>query len=218
MITRALLCRFAALAISLPVPFVGGCASSANEKGTQTSESIQTVASELRTTSDRIGSTLTKLNTLATTKTGDARPLFKSYSESLESLTSAAKAVQAHADKMKATGDQYFADWDKKLAEINNEDIKARSQARREEVRAQFARIRTLYGNARDQFQPFMANLRDIRSALNTDLTQTGIAALDPSIKQAGVEGAAVRSTIESLIKEFDALGVEMSSKAAPAK
>lgn len=218
MISRSVLCGLAVLATSLPLAFVGGCASSPNEKGAQASESIQTVASELRTTSDRIGSTMTKLNTLATTKSGDVRPLFKAYSESLDSLTSSAKAVQSHADKMKATGDQYFADWDKKLAEINNEDIKARSQARREEVRSRFARIRTLYGNARDQFQPFMANLKDIRSALNTDLTQTGIAALDPSIKKAGVEGAAVRSTIESLIKEFDALGVEMSPKAPPAK
>lgn len=217
MIKRSFLSCVAALAVSLPFSFLGGCASSANEKGTQASESIQTVASELRTTSDRVGTTLTKLNTLATTKSGDIRPLFKSYSDSLDSLESAAKSVASHADQMKAKGDAYFADWDKKIAEINNEDIKARSQARREEVRASLARISTLYQDAKNQFQPFMADLKDIRSALNTDLTQSGIAALDPSIRKAAGEGANVRGTIQNLIKEFDALGVQMSPK-APSK
>jgi hypothetical protein len=53
---------------------------------------------------------------------------------------------------------------------------------------------------------------------MNTDLTQAGIAAIEPAARRATANGAAVRATVESLTQEFRALGIEMSAQAPPAR
>ena len=202
------------LTLALGLALFGGCASGGAEKGNKTATSVGDVSSDLKTTRDRIVGSLTSLNALVTTKTGDLRPAFKTFSSSVKSLGSAAKDLDAQAARMRETGEAYFADWDAKIAQISNPETKATSQARREEVRARFANISSMYTDVRTKFEPFMGDLTDIRAALETDLTAGGIAAIDPSIRAANTNGAAVRASIEALIKEFDTLSAKMSSTA----
>jgi len=61
---------------------------------------------------------------------------------------------------------------------MHNEDIRIRSEARRNEVAARFARISQQYDDARVAFQPYMSDLRDVQKALSTDLTSGGLSAI----------------------------------------
>jgi len=200
----------AAIALGL---LLGGCSSS-NKSSASTSESIMSTAQKIDSGGSKIDATVASLNSLTSAAPGtDLRPLFKKYKETVEDLESTAKDVKARADGMKAKGQAYFAEWDKQVATMNNEDIKARSAERRAAVETSFANIKNHYQELTTAYHPMMSDLKDIQTALQTDLTSGGIKAIKPIADRIAGEATKVKEAAGKLSQEFKALGVQMSPK-----
>jgi len=200
---------FTLVAISL----IGvGCSSGYN-KGTKTSESIMSTADQLAQGREQIDKVNASLTNLSNAQPGqDLRPLYKDYSSNVDKLDSIAADVRKQADAMQSKGQAYFQEWEAEQAKINNEDIKTRSVQRRAEVEQAFSRINDKSQRLKDAYQPLMSDLKDIRTALNNDLTPGGIAAIKPIADRVAKETVVVKVAAGSVESEFQTLGLNMSA------
>jgi len=204
--------RSFALVTTLAVALVG--CSSGYKAGTKTSDSIQGTASQIDGVAGRIDATVASLNKLTSAPAGaDLRPLYKDYVSKVDALDEGAKDAKKRAEQMKAKGDAYFNEWDKQIAEMNNEEIRTQSAARRAEVKSSFQNIRTKSQTVADTYKPLMSDLQDIKTALNNDLTPGGISSIQPIADRVASQATKVKSAAADLAAEFKAVGVKMSPK-----
>jgi hypothetical protein len=78
-------------------------------------------------------------------------------------------------------------------------------------VRADFQRIVASMHETRDSFEPFMSGLVDIRRYLSTDLTPRGVGAIEPALRKANEDGAAVQKRLDAVVAELDRAAAELS-------
>jgi len=198
-----------------------GCASSGYDKGEKTAQNIQTTATRIAALPAVVDKTLASLDALVNKPQADLRPQFKQYNADLAELESTAKEIGAARRSMGEKGKEFFAAWDAQLAQINNEDIKARSEARKKEVTDKMEAIKRSYAEAETAFRPYMNDLKDIQKYLSVDLTAGGVAAIKDTVAKANKSAIPLKASANKLAEDFKALGVAMSAVtpgAPPAK
>jgi hypothetical protein len=195
-----------------------GCASTGNDKSASTVKSLAKSSNLIEKGMVLIDQTLAKLNDLVSNPNPDLRKQSDAFSSSLNDLGSIAKDVSSKADEMKAQGAAYFAKWDEESAKMQNEDIRHRSQARKHEVAANFARISQQYDETKTLFQPFMSDLRDVQNYLNTDLTAGGLAAIKDVAAKSASDAIPLKESMGKLSEAFKSLSLSMSTASGVTK
>jgi uncharacterized coiled-coil DUF342 family protein len=145
----------------------------------------------------------------------DLRQQYKRFDNAVTELSESVKDLASKAEEMKSRGADYFAKWDKESAQIQNEDIRSRSEIRRNEVAARFNRMSEQYDEARTAFRPFMSDLRDVQKFLSTDLTAGGLAAIKDTAAKASQDAVPVKESLVRLSDDFKSLGLSMSPTTA---
>ena len=189
-----------------------GCASTGYEKAGKTSTSLQEAARDIDHALLPIDNAVAMLSDLVNNPHPDVTPQFKKYSAAVTKLESMADDVRDHATAMRAQGTAYFKVWDEELAKIQNEDVHSRSLERKNAVAARFEKVRASYAQTSTEFAPFMADLKDIRRALATDLTSGGIASVKDLASKANSKVPPLRASLIGLSTDFRSLGVSLST------
>jgi len=198
---------------------LAGCATSGYESGNKTAKNIQKAADKIGALSTQVDATLAALNDLVAHPQPDLRPQFKTFTAKMKTLDNSAKEITKARMAMGDEGKEFLAKWDAEVAQINNEDIKARSENRKAEVTAKLQAIKRSYAEAEVAFKPFAGDLRDIEKYLSVDLTTGGLAAMKDVVTQASVHATPLKQSLDKLAADFKSLGVAMSAVApAPAK
>lgn len=201
------------------IALMSGCSSTGYEKAGSTSASLQKAAAGIDKGSTQIDTALAALTDLVNNSGADIKPQFKKFDSSVSALQATAENVSAAAASMREKGNDYFKDWDQQLALIKNEDIKSRSAERKAEVQSKFTAVKQGFLLTGDAFKPFMSELKDIRTALTTDLTAGGLASVKEVVGKANADVVPLREAISKLSADFKALGVSLSATTpAPAK
>ncbi len=203
---------FAPYALIASAVLVGGCASAGYDKAADTSISMRETANSISRGSAQVDATLATLTDLVNSPAENIKPQFQKFDDSVTKLASLSKEVGEDAADMEKQGSAYFKKWDEELAKINNEDIRSRSTERKTEVSERFSRVRVSYVRAKNAFTPLMSNLKDIRTALATDLTGAGLASIRSTANQAKADAGPLRDSLDALAADFRALGVSLSS------
>lgn len=195
---------------------VAGCA-------TQGYRQADSTAAYLRSTSDRVLQAVTQVNTATTSLTdlvnqpqGDLKLQFKTFSSAVDRLDSVSRDVASRAVVIQQKGATYFQKWDEELATIQNEDIRNSSANRKAEVMKEFDRAKATYEEARADFNPLMADLRDLRTALSTDLTPAGAEAVRASAARVNRKGDQVQVTLSNLAAQLRDLSQSLAVPPAP--
>lgn len=178
---------------------VAGCASTAGfNQGNITAAKIQSTSDQIAALPGQLDKTLASLNNLVSQPQADLRPQYKEFTANVAAVQSAAKDIATARTKIAADQTEFFAKWDQEIAQIQNQDIKALSQKRRDEVARNLTAIKTSYAQTDMAFKPFMADLSDVQKYLSVDLTPGGIAA----IKGPGGQSQPGRRAAESLPRQ----------------
>lgn len=196
-----------------------GCASSGYEKGNRAAANIQTAANRIAAMPAAIEKTLASLDEIVSKPQSDLRPQYKAFVGNLSDMESAAKEIVDARMAVGERGKAYFADWDAQLAQIKNEDIKARSENRKNEVAEKLQSIKKSYAEAEVAYRPFMSELKDVQKYLSVDLTSGGVAAIKDTLAKAVADAEPLKASLTKLADDFKSLGLAMSSVTpAPAK
>lgn len=203
------------LVLAVATILIAGCASGNYQKGSAAGAGLQASADKISQFSDKIDATLASLNDLVSNP-GDLVAQFKKFSASVSDLESSAKDIQSKVAAMSSKGNDYFKAWDQQTAQIHNEDIKNRSAARKAEVQQKFTDIKKNYVETSDAFKPFLSDLKDIQTALATDLTPGGVNAIKGAADKANNDGTSLKASVEKLAGQFRDLGAAMSAAGPP--
>jgi hypothetical protein len=152
------------------------------------------------------------LHELLNEPAADAKPQFLRFSQAVDRLRDSSKSSSERVKNLWRNRTPYFEAWDKELLAIKDEEVRKRSQARREEARTLFeATIRQSF-EAHDSVRPVVAFLDDIRNALSTDLTQKGLASMQPLLGRAGELTGHAQGKLGRLATDLDSLSARMAS------
>ncbi len=210
--------RIACLATCTAALVAAGCASSGYDKGNKTAANVQSTANRIGVLPAQIDKTLATLKDLIEKPQADLRPQFKQFNADLHEVETTARDIAAARRAMGDQSKEFFAAWDKQIATINSEDIRARSQARKDEVNERMQTIKRSYTEAEVAFRPFMTELKDVQRFLAVDLTAGGLAAIKEPVNRATKASIPLKTAITKLGEDFKALGLAMSSVTPAAK
>jgi len=203
------------ITLAAVVGFITGCASDNYNKSAQTAATLDQSSRMITKGNTLIDASLADLNDLVSNPYPDLRKQFEKFNNAVNELCLSEKDIAGKAGQMKSEGADYFANWDKESAQIQNEDIRGRSETRRNEVASRFDRISAQYDETRAAFQPFMSDLRDVQKFLSTDLTAGGLSAIKDTAAKATQDAAPVKEALGRLSDEFKSLGLSMSPTTA---
>ena len=214
--------RRSGLSLSLSLTFAValvavGCSSTPEVKGGAVAKTVTAAAADMDKASAQIASTLTALDALVKNPGPDLKPQYEAFSKHLGELESSAKDLAETTAKMQDNAREYFAGWDEQLAAVRNEDIREDSADRRSEVEAGLKKIQEQYAKVREDFNPLLQDLADIRTALSTDLTMAGLKNVKGPIGDAADDADDVKKGLAELAESFRKLGTKLSQSGPPA-
>ena len=173
-----------------------GCAQTGFQRTTGIADTMAKQTQVIHEAKPQVDAMLASLDDL-TRAQGDLRPAFKKFSETLDDTEKVVARARKTSDTIREKEAEYFAEWEKQAAEIQNPQIKAATQARQTEVRAKFASLGQTGRVAGDAYDPFIANMKDVRTYLSNDLTPEGIKKIGPTIDKARRDGAALQKALD---------------------
>lgn len=200
------------LVLSAGIMLVSGCASSGYQKADTTSTSLQEAAEGLENALAPLDNVVATLADLVTHRGRDLTPQFKKFSAAVAKLESRANEASGRTATIQAEGSSYFQKWDEELAKIQNDDIQTRSKDRKDAVAARFERVRASYVQTTADFAAFLSDLKDIRTALATDLTAGGLNSVRSLADKTAERAPTLRRSLMQLSTEVKNLGVSLSS------
>ncbi len=197
---------FACVAAAAAGVLVGG--SSASAAGYKLADKVGSGIAEFRDeivdVKKAVDVTMAALDKIVAQATTDPRKAFKAFDDSVPKIDSAASKAKKRAEDMKASGRKYFETWEKDLAGVNDPDIRKLAEERKTKLQASFGAIKTAMEPARDQFNPWLADLKDLQKYLGQDLTVGGIDAAKELIAKSKKEGVEVQQTLDRVIAELN--------------
>jgi hypothetical protein len=209
--------RLFALLLVTAALLAAGCASSgparnADQVGTGIAEFRQIVL-EARNALD---ATLRCLGDVAEEADRNPRPAFKRFDEALHRLEVVSIKARARADAMRARGNAYFEEWEEDLAGTNDEQARRAALERRARLRECFEEIRKSSQQAREEFRPFLSNLRDLRIVLGNNLTLIGIDSARTLIAQTRSDGQRVKRALDGVLGELNSVSATLAAVGVP--
>lgn len=136
----------------------------------------------------------------------DPRKAFKEFDKSVPKIESAAAKARKRADEMREKGKEYFTTWEKELAEVNDPKIRELAQQRKEKLQSTFDNIKTHLTPAKEQFNTWLTNCKDLQKYLNQDLTIAGIDAAKDLFAKTKTDGMALQQTLDKVITELNSV------------
>ena len=197
----------AALGVAGLVLLDGSRASAAGYKlADKVGASIAEFRDEIVDVKKAVDVTLGALNKIVAEASVDPRKAFKEFDKSVPKIDSAAAKAKKRADDMRARGKTYFTEWEKEMEAVNDPDIRKLAQERKAKLQSTFENIKATLEPAKDQFNSWLTNLKDVHKYLGQDLTINGIDAAKELIAKSRTEGAAVQQTLDKVIGELNTI------------
>jgi hypothetical protein len=193
-----------ALVVASAALVVNGCKTTGYKQADKTGEGISNFRDEVINVQEAVADSLVTLDQLVAQATTDPRDAFKDFSKAVGDVESAAKKARSRADTMRSRGEAYFKEWQDQLQTLNNPEIRALAEERREELQKVFSSISEVMQDAKAKFEPFLADLIDLRTFLSTDLTIAGMDAAQDAIEKVRVNGTEVKASIDKAVAELN--------------
>jgi septal ring factor EnvC (AmiA/AmiB activator) len=198
------------LVLSLGTLAAAGCGTLGFERSTSIADTMAKQTKQIQEASPQIDMMLASLEEL-TRAQGDLRPAFKKFSDTMDETEKVAARTRKTGQTIREKEAEYFSEWQSQAAGIANPQIKAATQARQAEVKAKLGDLSQTGKVAGDAYEPFISDMKDIRTYLSNDLTTGGLRKIEPTIEKARRDGAALQKALDEFNRASD--GVQASLK-----
>jgi hypothetical protein len=162
-------------------------------KATETVKAIDAAEKQL----DKVMNRYTKM--LSEKNLKDRRKAHKATSEELRKLQGASKAVRERNRKMEREAGKLFAEWQKGLDAIQDQELRSLSRKRMTDSQQSYERIVEAGGNAATQYEAFVSTLTNQLKYLELDLSREAVAKLKSSKQDLRGEANELRARVDAL-------------------
>jgi len=195
-----------------------GCATSGYQKADKTGEGIASFRAEIINLKKAVDNTMSLLGQTSETAATDPRKAFEAFSKSVDKVESARARAGKRAADVKAAGAAYFTEWEKQLANVSNPEIRKLAEERKTKLNEVFGKLPPLLEQAKSDFDPFLSDIKDLRTFLGQDLTVGGIDAASGIIKKTRDHGTKLQKSLDGLIDEMNTVAATLTAAKVPAE
>ncbi|HTL57728.1 MAG TPA: DUF2959 family protein [Candidatus Limnocylindrales bacterium] len=196
---------------------LAGCGTTKGYKqADKTGEGIASFREEILNGKKAIDQTMTSLDAIAASATTDPRKAFEQYSKAVANLESTANKIKKRGEDMKQQGQAYFDQWEQQLATVKNPDIQKLAAERKAKLQQAFDSIKTLTEPIKEKYEPWMADLKDLQTYLQNDLTVTGVDSAKGLFAKTRNTGAQVQKSMDALVAELNTIAATITAAKAP--
>jgi Skp family chaperone for outer membrane proteins len=182
-----------ALALTLSAFLLGAAAPNQAEKVAQKMLDFDKALTQAST---QIDATLTSMNAIPTASSADLASKYKDFTSQVKKLQSMADKAKSQSAKAASQREAYLKQWQASQAKIQNPQLQAASEARRNELMPKIEAIKTSLGSAKETFTPFMQDLNDLVLYLGNNLSAGGMTGAQPLMEKCNTDGATVKTDI----------------------
>lgn len=204
-------CKLTLLTVVASVALLSGCATSGYKNADKTGEGIAEFREEVVNVKKAVDGAMSNLSQTAADAATDPRKAFEKFSKSVDQVDNARVKAGKRAAEMKAAGASYFKQWEKQLANIENPEIRQIAAEREAKLNEQFGKVAPLLEQAKADFDPFLSDLKDLRTYLSNDLTVTGLDAAKGIVKKTRETGTKLQGSIDDLITEMNSIAATLT-------
>jgi uncharacterized phage infection (PIP) family protein YhgE len=191
---------------------LSGCGTTKGYKqADKTGAGIAEFREEITKGKTAIDATMKSLSDVAATANTDPRKAFEQFSKDVTALESTANDIRKSAQSMTERGQEYFKQWEAELAQVNSPEIRALAEKRKADLQSTFESIRKYTQPLKEQFEPWMSNLKDLEKYLANDLTIAGVDAAKPLFAKTNDAGLQVQKSMDGLIAELNTLAATIT-------
>jgi len=209
------------LKTTLPVAIVAlllaGCATAGYQQAEKTGAGITEYREEIYKGKQAIDATMQSLGQIAATANSDPRQAFQQYRKDVSNLEAATAKVRKRSQELKAKGEAYFKRWQEETATVQDPEIRKVSEEQKAKMQATFDNIQKYSDPLKAKFDPWLSNLRDLRTYLSNDLTVSGISAAKPLFEKTQSEGQEIQKSMDALVIELNSVSTAMTPATIPA-
>jgi uncharacterized coiled-coil DUF342 family protein len=200
------------VAAAAAVALFGGCDTTKGyRQADKTGAGIAEFREEITKGKTAIDATMKSLSDVAATANTNPRKAFEQYSKDVANLDSSADKIRKRAQSMKEQGEAYFKQWETELTQVNNPDIRKLAEERRAKLQETFQSIRKYTEPLKQQFEPWMSNLKDLEKYLANDLTIAGVDAAKPLFTKTTDGGLEVQKSMDALVAELNTIAATIT-------
>jgi len=195
------------VALSVATTYLVATANAATEGyklAEKTGASIADFLDEIVNVKKEVDTTMGALGKIVADAAINPRDAFKDFDKGVPKVESAAQKAKKRSEDIKTKGQKYFDQWEKELASVNNPDVRKLAEERKVKLQAVFSNIKTVMEPTRDQFNVWLADLKDLQKYLSNDLTIGGIDAAKELISKTNTEGQALQQSMDKVIAELN--------------
>ncbi len=184
-----------------------GCSTTGYQQADKTGAGIAEFRQDINEAKTAVDETVQ----VAVTANTDPRPAFKEYVRSLSNLESSSAKTKKQAETVKSQGQAYFANWEKQLAELKNPDIKKLAEQQKAKLQTTFDSIKKVAAPLKNQFDPWLSDLNDLKNYLSNDLSISGVDAAKSLISKMQNEGLEVQKSMDALVAELNTVAATLT-------
>jgi chromosome segregation ATPase len=179
--------------------------------------SVKDAREQIQNASTDLQNTVGALNDLRN-QTGDLRPAYDKFSESIEKTRNSAGLAAKLSETMTAESKTYFDSWQSEINAISNPDIQKVSTKRLKIVQKQYDKVLKQLKPLPPRFNPMMSDLDDFKKALGMDLTPAGLKAHSKTMNKTNKSLVAFQEPVKESLVELDKLSADLTPAAPAAK
>lgn len=184
---------------------LAGCSSSGQERAATASRSVTTATTQAQDLDRHVDAVVTALAPFQSGQ-GDLKPAYKELTTAAAGLDTAIAAVNKEVTAARTAGDRYAADWEKRLGTVADADIAASSAARLDQLRAGIERLALADNEFQTSATAFTSQLKDLRTALDLDLSAGGVASLRNALAATVAAAPALKQRAATLADRLQGL------------
>jgi chromosome segregation ATPase len=141
----------------------------------------------------------------------ELREQFEKFKSELGRMEEQAKVVRARVESMGKEGQAFFKSWEDQIGSISNPKIQELAKDRYNKRQKSYKKILAAMTEARDQAQPFLSDLKDVRTLLDSELTRGSVKSSEKLIKRANYVGSDVVEALKDVETELDRVAAELN-------
>lgn len=189
------------------------CKSTGVDQAEAAAQSMREMKQALADAPEKITAVSASLEDL-TKEGGDMKAEYATFSGHLDKLVDHRERLRSLGNEVKASREIFTAAWEKRMQTITDEDLRKRAEERRAAVVTRFGELTKVAESGKQEFDPWMDLVVQVRTYLENDLNPTGVASVSDKVREIRNGANSVNKKIETVVKGLD----DMSQAIAAAK
>jgi hypothetical protein len=168
--------------------------------------SLGQLNTEIRTLRENLSRTIAALENVkaAANKNADLSKPFASFSSSWTEFEAQVAKVRQDGIATKARAKEHWEAWHTELVDMQNPKLRDKAEKRYASTTKEFEKISEKVADAKEDFAPLQADLKDVHTYLQTDLSKEAVSSLSSTIWKMGNQAHTVDGKLAEISKQIE--------------